>query len=253
MFTRAIVRKPGKSFVKGITTANLGKPNLSRALAQHDAYIAALSQCGLDVTVLGADERYPDSTFIEDTAVLTRRFAVMTNPGAESRNGETQVNRPAVQQFYESVTAIEPQGTLDGGDVMAVNRHHFIGLTARTNAGGARQLITLLEQHGYTGSTVSLESFLHLKTGVSWIGGRHLLVAGELIGHPAFRDFDIISVPPGEVYAANCLRINDRVLIPAGFARTRQALAERGYALIETDMSEFQKMDGGLSCLSLRF
>lgn len=253
MFTRALVRKPGKSFVNGITTAKLGKPILSRALEQHDAYIAALAECGLDVTVLGADERHPDAPFIEDTAVLTRRFAVITNPGADSRNSEKQMTRPAVQRFYDVVAAIEPPGTLDGGDVMAVNGHHFVGLTTRTNAGGARQLIALLEQHGYTGSTVSLESFLHLKTGVSWIGGRALLAAGELIDHPAFRDFDIISVPPEETYAANCLRINDRVLIPAGFLRTRQVLAERGYALLEIEMSEFRKMDGGLSCLSLRF
>ena len=159
MFTRAIVKRPGKSFVNGITTAGLGKPTLSRALEQHDAYIAALAQCGLDVTVLPADERYPDSTFIEDTAILTGRFAVVTNPGAPSRNDEKHAARSAVQRFYDAVAAIEPPGTLDGGDVMAVRGHFFIGLTARTNVHGARQLVALLEQNGYTGATVSLTSF----------------------------------------------------------------------------------------------
>lgn len=253
MFTRAIVRRPGTSFVDGITTANLGKPNLSRALAQHDAYIAALEQCGLEVTVLAADERYPDSTFIEDTAVLTRRLAVITNPGAESRNGEQHATRDVVQQFYAAVEEIETPATLDGGDVMEMNGHFFIGLTARTNARGARRLISILEQNGYTGSTVSLKSFLHLKTGVTWIGGRNMLAAGELIGNPAFRDFNIMPVSPEEAYAANCIRVNGRVIVPAGFIHIQKEMVGRGYDLIEVEMSEFQKMDGGLSCLSLRF
>lgn len=253
MFTRAIVRRPGTSFVDGITTANLGKPSLSQALAQHDAYIAALEQCGLEVTVLAADERYPDSTFIEDTAILTRPIAVITNPGAESRNGEKHATRAAVQPFYTAVEEIETPGTLDGGDVMEVNGHFFIGLTARTNARGARQLISILAQNGHTGSTVSLQSFLHLKTGVAWIGGRNLLAAGELIDNPAFRDFNIIPVSPAETYAANCIRVNGRVIIPAGFMHIQKEMASRGYDLIEVEMSEFQKMDGGLSCLSLRF
>ncbi len=253
MFTRAIVRRPGTSFVDGITTANLGKPNLSQALAQHDAYIAALEQCGLEVTVLAADERYPDSTFIEDTAILTRRLAVITNPGAESRNGEMHATRDVVQQFYAAVEEIETPATLDGGDVMEMNGHFFIGLTARTNARGARRFISILDQNGYTGSTVSLKSLLHLKTGVTWIGGRDMLAAGELIDNPAFRDFDIIPVPPEEAYAANCIRVNDRVIIPAGFIHIQKEMAGRGYDLIEVEMSEFQKMDGGLSCLSLRF
>jgi len=253
MFTRAIVKRPGSSFVDGITTASLGKPNLSRALTQHDAYIAALEQCGLEVTVLAADERYPDSTFIEDTAVLTRRLAVISNPGAESRNGEKHATRAAVQPFYTAVGEIEVPGTLDGGDVMEVNGHFFIGHTARTNARGARRLISILEQNGYTGSTVSLKRFLHLKTGVTWIGGRDLLAAGELIDNPAFRDFTIIPVSPEEAYAANCIRVNDRVIIPAGFTYIQKEMTGRGYDLIEVEMSEFQKMDGGLSCLSLRF
>ena len=253
MYTRALVRRPGTSYVNGITTANLGKPDLSRALAQHDAYIAALEQCGLAVTVLAADERYPDSTFIEDTAIVTREFAVVANPGARSRNGEKHATRSALQQFYATFEEIETPGTLDGGDVMAVNGHFFIGLTARTNASGARQLVALLEKNGCTGSTVSLKNFLHLKTGAAWIGDRDLLATGELVEHPAFEDFNIIPVSSREAYAANCIRVNGRVLVPAGFGGTHKEMASRGYDLIEVEMSEFQKMDGGLSCLSLRF
>ena len=253
MFTRAIVRRPGNSFINGITASNLGKPNLSRALVQHDAYIAALEQCGLEVTVLPADEGYPDSTFVEDTAILSGRLAVITNPGAESRNGEKQAILPVIRQVYDTVIEIDTPGTLDGGDVLEVNGHYFIGLTERTNAEGAHRLIAALGQNGYTGSPVPLKNFLHLKTGVAWIGGRNLLAAGELIDCPAFRDFTIIPVLPEETYAANCIRINDRLMIPAGFPGIKSELARRGYSLIEVEMSEFQKMDGGLSCLSLRF
>jgi len=253
MFTRAIVRRPGISFAGGITTANLGAPSLSRALKQHDAYTAALEQCGLEVTVLPPDERFPDATFIEDTAILTPRAAVISNPGAHSRNGEKQITRPVVSHFYAAVVEIKPPGTLDGGDVLDINGHLFIGLTARTNAQGAQQLIAALAPTGYTGSTVTLSSFLHLKTGVAWIGGRDLLAAGELAEHPVFNDFNIIPVSPAETYAANCIRVNDWVLMPAGFPGVRRELTRRSYPLIELEMSEFQKMDGGLSCLSLRF
>lgn len=253
VFTRAIVRRPGTSFADGLTTANMGKPDLPRALAQHDAYIAALEQCGLTVTVLAANERYPDATFVEDTAILTRRFAVLTNPGAASRNGEKHATRIALQQFYSAVAEIEPPGILDGGDVLEIDGYFFIGLTARTNSRGARQLIAILEQNGCTGSTVPVKNCLHLKTGVAWIGNRDLLATGELINHPAFQDFNVIPVSSREAYAANCIRVNDRVLVPAGFADTRTEIAGRGYDLLEVEMSEFQKMDGGLSCLSLRF
>lgn len=253
MLTRAIVRRPGSSFSDGLTSSNLGKPSLPRALEQHDAYIAALEQCGLEVTVLPADERYPDSTFIEDTAILTPRVAVITNPGAASRNGEKRITRTAVKEFYPEVLAIEPPGTLDGGDVLAVNNHLYIGLTARTNAHGAAQLIEILTQNGYTGSTVSLNSFLHLKTGVAWIGARDLIAAGELIDHPAFAEFNVTPVSSAETYAANAIRINDYILMPDGFPGVRDVLIRRSYSLIEVEMSEFQKMDGGLSCLSLRF
>ncbi len=253
MFTRAIVRKPGQSFVNGITAANLGKPNLSLALDQHAAYVEALATCGLAVTILPADENYPDSTFVEDTAILTPRAAILTNPGAAGRNGEKEAIAPIIEQFYADLDRIIAPGTLDGGDVMDVNGHFYIGLTARTNAEGARQFITILEKNGYSGATVSLNAFLHLKTGVSWIGDRDLLAAGELMDNPAFSAFKSIPVASDETYAANCIRVNDQVLVPAGFPGVKKALTQRGYHLIEVEMSEFQKMDGGLSCLSLRF
>jgi len=252
-FTRAIVRKIGKSFVNGLTTASLGKPDYEKAVEQHNHYVEALKQCGLEVTVLEADERYPDSTFVEDTAVLTEKCAVITNPGAESRNGEIVEMKEAVARFYGELEYIQYPGTLDGGDVMQVDNHFYIGLSNRTNEEGARQLKEILEKYGYGATIVPLQKFFHLKTGIAYLGNNDLVLAGEFIDHELFRDFNKLVVDEKEEYAANCIRINDFVIIPKGYEESKQKIVDAGYSVIELEMSEFRKQDGGLSCLSLRF
>lgn len=252
-FTRAIVRKPGKSYVNGLTTADLGKPDYEKALEQHSRYIEALKQCGLAVTILEEDEDYPDSTFVEDTAVLTEKCAIITNPGAESRNGEIIRMREVVKDFYDQVETIWHPGTLEGGDVMQVEDHFYIGLSTRTNEDGAKQLKAILEKYGYGATIVPLEKFFHLKTGIAYLGDNNLVLAGEFIEHELFAGFNKIVVGEDEEYAANCLRINDHVIMPKGYEKAKRKIAEAGYSVIELEMSEFRKQDGGLSCLSLRF
>ncbi|MBA1336921.1 MAG: NG,NG-dimethylarginine dimethylaminohydrolase 1 [Firmicutes bacterium] len=253
MFTNVIVRKPGQSMVNGITTANLGKPDYEKALKQHDNYVEALKQCGVNVTVLEADEKYPDSCFVEDTALLTKKCAVITNPGAGSRKGEEKEIHEVLKGFYDNIEVIKEPGTIEGGDIMMVGDHFYIGLSARTNKEGAEQMIEYLQKYGYTGSTVPFEKFLHLKTGVSYLEHNNLLATGEFIDHPMFKDFNIIEISEEESYAANCIWVNDYVLVPKGFDEAKNAIAEAGYRIIEVDVSEFRKLDGGLSCLSLRF
>lgn len=253
MFQRAIVKRPCRNLAKGLTAAGLGVPDHGLAVRQHDAYIEALIACGLQVTVLEADEEYPDSVFIEDTAVLTPECAVITRPGAPSRRGETAAVRAAVSRFFDPVAEIAPDGTLDGGDVMAAGRRLFIGLSRRTSAAGAGALAALLQPHGYIAATVPLRHVLHLKTGVVPLDDDTLVVAGEFADRPEFRGFTRIVVDPGEEYAANCLWINDRVLVADGYPRLRARIEAAGFATIVLDMSEFRKLDGGLSCLSLRF
>jgi dimethylargininase len=253
MFRKAIVRPPGRSLVQGLTEAGLGLPDYDSALRQHAAYVRALEQCGLDVMVLPADEAFPDSTFVEDTALLTPCCAVITNPGAPSRGGEVVAIREAVGCFYDDVERIEPPGTLDAGDVMMVGTHFYIGRSARTNDEGAAQLVAILERHGMSGSVVTLENVLHLKTGVNYLDRRDLLVSGEFVAKAEFRDFDRMEVGDDESYAANSLWINGKVLTPAGFPRTKAKIEAAGYETIVVDVSEFRKLDGGLSCLSLRF
>jgi len=253
MFKKAIVRTPGRSMVSGLTRANLGTPDYQKALEQHRLYILALETCGLEVLVLDADEAYPDSTFIEDTALLTPHCAIITCPGAPSRAGETEGMRPLLGRFYAMIEEIKAPGTLEGGDVMQVGQHFYIGLSERTNLAGAEQLIAILERYGMTGSTVPVKGFLHLKTGVTCVAEKALLAAGAFISRPEFSEFMILAVATGEERAANCIRINDRILMPAGFPKVRELLTAEGAQIIEVDISEYAKLDGGLTCLSLRF
>ena len=253
MFTRAIVRKPCQNLVRGITTAGLGLPDYERALVQHRQYVLALEQCGLEVINLEPDEKYPDSVFVEDVALLTSSAAIITNPGAPSRKGEEKAMQDVLLRFYGNVERINPPGTIEAGDIMMVGRHFYIGLSQRTNPEGALQLVRILERNGMTGSMVEMREMLHLKTGLSYLENNNLLVAGEFKDHPDFKRFNRILVPDSETYAANSVWINGYVLVPAGYPETAAAIANLGYKVIETDVSEFRKLDGGLSCLSLRF
>ena len=256
MVSHVIVRRPCKEMVQGITSSpELGRPDYEKALAQHDAYIAALKSCGVDVVVLEADERYPDSCFVEDPAVVTEKCAIITNPGAPSRNGEKEEIVGALRCFYpeDKIEYLREPGTLEGGDVMRVGDHFYIGQSARTNREGIGQFLAILEKYGYTGSAVPLKEVLHLKTGINYLGDGIMLASGEFVDRPEFAAFRQIIVPKEEAYASNCLNINGKLIAPAGFPVMEKTLRDLGYEVILVDTSEFRKIDGGLSCLSLRF
>ncbi len=260
MFKYAIVRIPSRSMVDGITAhPELGRPDWHKAVAQHDAYMRALERCGLAVEVLPADEAFPDSCFVEDVAVCTPAFALVSSPGAPARRAETAGMEAVLRRHYETVESLasagppDPACTLEGGDVMMAGKHFYVGLSSRTSPEGARRFIALLERHGYTGQAVRMPPTLHLKTGLSYLEDGCLLVDEAFAHHGEFDRFHRIHVDPLESYAANCLRINEYVLVPEGYPKTLSAIREAGFRTIELDMSEFRKLDGGLSCLSLRF
>lgn len=254
MFKNAIVKKPARSLINGITSSpKLGTPDYEKALIQHRAYIAALKKCGVEVLELAADESYPDSCFVEDVAVCTRAFAMVTAPGAPTRKGEEREIAEVLSRYYDEILSINAPGTLEGGDVMMVGDHFYIGLSNRTNREGARQLIDALEHHGMSGSVVKFEKLLHLKTGITYMENKLMLAAPEFTGLAEFKSYRRINIPGEESYAANCIRVNDYVIVPSGYPKTRAALEEEGLKTLETDTSEFRKIDGGLSCLSLRF
>jgi len=256
LFHYAIVRKPGDNFADGLTTVKLGVPDVPLALSQHEAYCHALETCGLEVIRLPADLQHPDSTFVEDTGILTGRSAILTRPGAISRLGEITGIRKTINRFYVSIHEILAPATLDGGDICEAGSHFFIGISHRTNEEGARQLSRWLAADGFTSSTIDIRgqsSILHLKSGIAYLDENDLVVMEELAGREEFSGYNLIRVPPEESYACNCVLVNDRVLMPAGFPRLQEVLSLRGYKPLPLEMSEFRKMDGGLSCLSLRF
>ena len=253
MFTRAIVRKPCKAMLNGLSEANMGLPDYGLACEQHQDYINALKECGLQVTELPALEDYPDSCFVEDVALLTPNCAILTHPGAVSRRGETQHIEEAIKAFYPKIERIDLTGHVEAGDIMMVAEHFYIGLSARTNAQGAAQLIDILVKNGLSGSMVEMSELLHLKTGLSYLENNNLLTFGEMNTHHDFTEFNRIEIDKDEDYAANCVWINGIVLVPKGFPKALHAIQQRGYKTREVAMSEFQKLDGGLSCLSLRF
>ena len=256
MFQRAIVRPPTSNFADGLTTVDLGAPDFAKALEEHARYVEALERCGLMVTRLSPDARYPDATFVEDTAILTPRGAVLTRPGAAEREREAAAIEPALRCFFPGLVRIEPPGTVDGGDVCEAGNHFFIGVSQRTNAAGARQLARHLAAWGYTSAEVDVREvagILHLKSGIAAIDERRLVVMEALAGHPAFRNYERLAVAPDETYAANCVRVNAALLVAAGFPRFEDDARRLGLEVVVLEMSEFRKMDGGLSCLSLRF
>ena len=256
MYTRAIVRPPATTFTQGLTSAALGPPHLPAALAQHESYCEALERCGLDVIVLDPDARFPDSTFVEDTAILTPYAAVLTRPGASSREGEVPGIAEALGEYFEEFHHIRAPGTLDGGDVCQAEDHFFIGVSQRTNEAGATQLAQALEKYDFASTFVDIRGahdLLHLKSGLAWIGDGRLVMHASLAARSAFGEFERIVVDRDETYAANCVYVNDHVLVPDHHPRLADELARNGYGVILVAMSEFQKMDGGLSCLSLRF
>lgn len=255
-FNHVIVRKPCKAMVDGITSGLFpGTPDFELAQKQHDAYIEALKKCDVDVTVLAADERYPDSCFVEDPALITKACAIITNPGAESRNGEKDEIIGAVKKFFsdDKIEFIKSPGTLEGGDVMMVGDHFFVGRSARTNEEGIRQLTEILAKYGMTCSEVKLEKVLHLKTGVNYLEDNNMLVSGEFVTKPDFEKYNKVVIPEEEAYAANCIWVNDTVIVPEGYPAVLQAVKDLGYKTLVVDTSEYRKLDGGLSCLSLRF
>ena len=255
-FTRALLRRPGRSFAAGLTTSGEGPPDPDLALAQHAAYAEALAGLGLSLTILEADEAFPDGVFVEDTAVLAAGGAVITRPGAPSRAGETAAIAKALAGAFPDPLRIEAPGTVDGGDICETDDLVLIGLSDRTNLEGARQLAAHLAALGRPSEIVDalgVAACLHLKSGISYLGDGRLAVDQRVAHLPAFARFERVLVEPAEAYAANCVRVNDRVLVAKGYPRFTEALESLGYRPLLLDVSEFRKMDGGLSCLSIRY
>jgi dimethylargininase len=255
-FSRAILRTPGANFADGLTTSEAGAPNYERTLVQHGAYAQALRDLGLEIEVLPPDPAHPDGTFVEDTAIIVENGAIITRPGAAARVGETAAIAQALAARFDELKRIEAPGTVDGGDICETDEVVLIGVSDRTNEAGARQLAAILAELSRPAELVDIRGvrgLLHLKTGIGYLGDGRLAIATGVPILSAFERFELVTIDEAEAHAANCVRANDRVLVAARAPRFVERLDHLGLAPLVLDMSEFEKMDGGLSCLSLRF
>ncbi|MEK6544481.1 MAG: arginine deiminase family protein [Elusimicrobiota bacterium] len=248
----AIVRVPPETYAEGLTTQSLGQPDYELTLKQHRRYRDALIKCGLDVLTMKPDPAFPDSCFVEDTAIVTEHGAIILNLGHRKRKGEQETVGTRLAPYKKS-ELLRTQGAVDGGDVLRADSHYFIGLSNRTDQQGADDLGKALAKWGFTCSTVRVSRVLHLKTGAAYLGDGNILTIKEFAATPEWARFKVHVVDDDEWYASNSLRVNDFVLVPAGFPKTKKLVTSLDYKVVDVDMSEFYKMDGSLSCLSLLF
>jgi dimethylargininase len=249
-FDRAIVREPAASVVEGLRTGPEA-PAYDRVLAEHRAYVDALEAAGLTVETLPALPGHPDSVFVEDPAFVLPEGAILLRPGAASRFDEADFLAPALHRHFARVLRVD-EGFVDGGDMLVLPDEILVGLSERTDETGARRFCELAGDLGRSARIVQPpKGLLHLKTGCA------LVDEGILIAVPAmaslFPGYEVLVTPPGEKHAANLIRVNDRLLMGAGFPRTAAKLRERGLEVMETPAAEIAKIDAGLSCMSLRW
>ena len=252
-FTHAIVRQPAKSIIKGLRAVDLGSPDYDQMICDHDDYVEALMSAGVEVINLTALNEFPDGQFVEDTALCLPKAAILMRPGAPSRLGEISEIAPKLRELFEDVYEIDDHGSIEGGDILVTGKEILVGRSARTDEKGVRQLSEIVTPLGYVIREVfTPPEILHFKTDCSLLGPYEILSTKRLQSSGCFDGYSVINVADGEEAAANAIRVNDYVIMPAGFPRTRAILEEHGYKVKVINNTECAKLDGGMSCLSLR-
>lgn len=253
-YNRAIVRKPARSVIDGLRATDRGNPTYDGIRAEHDAYCAVLQDAGVEVVVLPALEAYPDSVFVEDPALVFAEGAILLRPGTPSRIGETQEIAPALRTLFDSLAELPSPGFTDGGDVLVTAGKVMIGLSARSDRAGAVALAWALAGLGRKSEIVATpKGMLHFKTACSLLDEETILATPALAHSGVFDGFKLVTTAEGEEAAANALRVNDILMVAAGFPRTIELLDRQGYKVVPINASEIGKIDAGLSCMSLRW
>ena len=253
-FTHALCRLPAKSVTDGLRASDQGDPDPLAFAAEHAAYVTALRDAGCVVNVLSADEAFPDSVFIEDPALVLNGTAIVLRPGAETRLGEAAALRPALLDHMNDVVDLMTQGYVDGGDILCTDDRVLLGLSARTNEQGAQDLRPIVERLGYQLEVLQTPpEILHFKTESSLLDAQTVLATPALAASGAFDGLNVIETVSGEEAAANAIRVNDFVFLSAGHPKTAEKLEAAGYNLKILNTSQAALVDGGLSCMSLRY
>lgn len=244
----AWVRSPSKNFTHALSEhSGATSIKIQKARQQHAAYCEALKTAGLSVELLESLDDYPDSVFIEDNAVILEGRAVLCSMKAISRRGEVSLLADTLQSRLQTVQ-LQPPVFIDGGDVLQTEDNLFVGQSQRTNQEAVKALQSLTSKQVVP---VQVNKGLHLKTSVSTLGGNLLVISPSQVETEPFREFEWIEVDEEETYAANCLAVGKIVILPAGFPKLEHRIQEHGFSTLSVDMSEFQKADGGVTCLSL--
>lgn len=253
-FSRAVTRRPAASIIVGLRAKDMGNPSLEGMLAAHENYIAALKSTGAEVIELDPLEDFPDAVFVEDTALCLPQGVILMRPGAPSRMGEVAHMAPVLRDCYDVVREIKGPGHIEGGDILVTGREILVGRSDRTNAAGVAELAEIVEAWGHSLREVfTPPGVLHFKTDCSLMDAETILSTKRLSASGCFEGYRVLDVVDGEEAAANAIRFNNLVLFPAGFPRTAEMLSKAGYEVVEIDNTDCAKLDGGMSCLSLRF
>ena len=253
-FAHAITRQPAKSIVDGLRAVDVGAPDFDGMMRAHDAYVAALRSTGADVRVLGPLEAFPDAQFVEDTALCLPQGAILMHPGAPSRVGEVQEMAPHLANIYTEMRSIIGGGRIEGGDILVTGREILVGLSDRTNTAGVAELEQIANEWGHRVRTViTPPGVLHFKTDCSLMDPETILSTQQLDASGCFDGYRVLHVPREEEAAANAIRFNDLVIMADGFPRTAEMLDREGFNVVQIDNTDCAKLDGGMSCLSLRF
>ncbi|WP_434051359.1 MAG: arginine deiminase family protein [Roseibium sp.] len=253
-FTHAITRTPSNSVSNGIRAVDSGDPDAEKFREEHGLYVEALQESGLTVDVLPPLEDFPDSCFVEDPAFCLPEGAIRLRPGTTSREGEGTAIKPALETRFERVVDLPGHGCVDGGDVLMLDDVILIGLSARTDRAGADAFAGVLAEWGYEAEVCETpDGVLHFKTACSTLGDDVILATKVMADSGFFGNRKTVVVADGEDYAANVIRVNDVVLVPEGYPQTLAAIEAVGFQTVLLPTHEARKIDGGLSCLSLRF
>jgi len=251
-FTHAVSRQPGNSIASGLRAGAGENPDPEKFRAEHAAYVAALREAAIEVTLLPALEDFPDSVFVEDPALCAGGTAIVLRPGAESRFGESAEIAPDLEKLFGKVTTLG-EGFVDGGDILLTDDEALVGLSERTDMKGVEALAPILAPLGYKLRIVHTpEGVLHFKSDCGLLDSKTIFSTPLLAASGCFDGYQVIEAPEGEEAAANLIRVNDHVLMRTGFLKTEALLRQKHYSVKTLSAEEAAKVDGGLSCMSLR-
>lgn len=253
-FSHAVCRIPASSITDGLRFEDTGTPDHAVFLEHHKAYVDVLRSTGAKVTVLDALEAYPDSVFVEDAALCLQEGVIQMRPGAPSRLGEAAEIAGELSAIYGTIHQLEGAGCIEGGDILVTETEILAGLSSRTDSAGIAALDKIVSAWGYRVRELQTpDGVLHFKTDCSLLDEETILSTRRLSASGCFKGYRVLHVAEGEEAAANSIRFNDLVILPDGFPKTTDMLVQAGYDVRLIGNTEAAKVDGGMSCLSLRF